>query len=157
MAIIGVPYVCFEDSISGRIEQIYGVNNVSATVNYIELSRINKNYKMPTTATVSINFVDTFTFSYIRNYARFKVPGTLRWVVKTMTGGSIAYTIYEIKNVVLSAPSVSAVTKQENITFTSYDISGQSFKCDGMRERTSASLEAAIIIANRGLDYSPDS
>ena len=153
MAVIGCPYTVIitnPQSASPTVYQVKGVSNISATINYRQLSRLNKYYKVPESATVAINIVNSTTYSNIfHNYS--KAPVTLRWVTKETTDYGYRWIVHEIENVVLSAPSLSAVTKQQSITYTTFDITGQSYSCPkGMRTTSENGLSSATQKANEG-------
>lgn len=121
MAIIGVRHAYISGQPIGK------VTSVSATLNRTQLSALQQFRTITTGATVSIVSIGGF------NPNIFNENGWLRWVTVELEDNNTIYKVHEISNVVLQAPDISGTTKQESVDFATFDITGQSWNCSGIR------------------------
>lgn len=132
MAVIGVRYAYHNGNSVGKVA------SVSVAYTYEQFSRLQQYRYNITGATVTINSLGGFSSSV------FNTSGTFRWCTVEMNDGTISYKVNEIKNVVLVEPNISATTKQEEIDFTTYDISGQSWNCGAVNSTTASDADDAL-------------
>ena len=117
MSIIGVRNCKFNGSTCGK------VTNVSVSYNFKQFSRLNNNEYRYDSATISIVSVGGYASDI------FNTSGTLTWdTVEVQDGVKKIYTNI-LYNVTLVEPNLSAVTKAESVTFTTYSITGNCHYC----------------------------
>ena len=112
MAIIGVRNCKFNGSTCGK------VTNVSVSYNFKQFSRLNNNEYRYDSATVSIVSVGGFSNDI------FNISGTLTWDTVEVQDGVKKVFSNTLYNVTLQEPNLSAVTKAESVSFTTYSIVG---------------------------------
>lgn len=140
MAIIGVRHAYINGQSLGK------VTSVSVTLTRTQLSALQQFKTITTGATISLVSIGGF------NPTIFNENGWFRWVTVELENNQTIYKVNEISNVVLQEPDISGTTKQETVDFATYDITGQSWNCTGIRTTIAMSDADAKTKAIEGWD-----